>query len=200
MTTETVVQAPLEPGDPGFVEPGQSSVDATTGEAISDQQTYEDYYGFEESDRWHFPDGKQYIEFKRMNEGERARFQQMTTRDVTVVRNTGDAKVKVDPATERRELIISSVTGWHLMRRDQRNGNFVPVPFSKGSPGAELEKWLNVANPTLVDSLEQAIRKANPWLMSDMTLEDIDKEMDRLREMRDEIVARERGEGSSSSK
>lgn len=198
MTTAPAPTAPLEPGDPGFVG-GADAVAPPESQPQEEAMVYEDYYGFEDSQQWFFPDKRQFIEFKRMNEGERAKFQKMTTRDVTVVRGSGDAKVRVDPATERHELIVASVTGWNLMRRDN-TGKPVPVPFTKGSPGAELEKWLQVANPTFVDALETAIRKANPWLTSEMTIEDIEKEEDRLRELKEEIRERERGEGSSSSK
>ena len=190
--------APLDPDDPGFVHPGEATSTAS-GEPVVAAQQYEDYYGFESAETWWFPDHKQYITFKRMNEGERAKFQQMTTRDVTVVRGSGDAKVRVDPATERHELIVASVTGWHLVRKDA-SGRWVPLNFSKGSPGAELEKWLSVADPRLVDSLEQAIRKANPWLLSEKAGEDIDKQMEQLREMKEQILERQRGEGSSSSR
>lgn len=170
-----------EPGAPVAVQTG-------------DDLPYEDYFGFDEADRWYFPDGRQYIEFQRMNEGARAKFQKMTTRDITVVRNTGDAKLKVDPATERHELLVQSVTGWFVFRAGQ------PVPFSKGSPGANFEQWLDKADPRLVDDLEKAIRKANPWLGAEMTVEDIDKEMDRLRELREQVLERDRGEASSASK
>lgn len=183
--TETAAP-PLEPGDVGF--------GGTEAEPMATATHYEDYFGFEASEKWYFPDGKQYIEFQRMNEGQRARFQQMTTRDVTVERQTGNAKLKVDPATERHELLKASVVGWFVFRQGQ------PVPFSIGSPGAEFEKWLAKADPKLVDELERAIRKANPWLMNEVTVEDIDKEMDRLREQKEEILARQAGEGSSSSK
>lgn len=199
MTETAAPPAPLEPGDPGFIGDEETGTQQPGTGTQEESVVYEDYYGFEDTKQWFFPDKKQYIEFKRMNEGERAKFQKMTTRDVTVVRGSGDAKVRVDPATERHELIVQSVVGWHLVRRNSRN-QFEPVAFSKGSPGAELEKWLQVANPVLVDELEREIRKANPWLTSEMSVEDIDKEMDRLRELREEVEQRERGEGSSSSK
>lgn len=190
----TQSEAPLEPGDPGF----GAGIPAAVAD-VTEAQAYEDYYGFTETEKWFFPDNKQYIEFQRMNEGARARFQQKTTKDITVVRGSGDAKMKVDPATERHELLAASVKGWHVVRKN-KDDQYVPVAFTIGSPGAEFEKWLQVANPKLVDDLEAAIRKANPWLNADMTIEDIDKEMDRLRELKEEVQARERGEGSSTVK
>lgn len=192
--TQDAIAPPLEPGDQGFNSPDPEIA------AIEQEAPYEDYFGYEKTDQWFFPDGRQYISFQRMNEGARASFQKKTTKDITIVRGTQDAKMKVDPATERWELLSSSVKGWHLVKRHPRTGEFTPVPFSIGSPGAEFEKWMSTADPDLIDSLEKAIRKANPWLRTDETLEDIDKEMDNLRERREEILARERGEGSSGSK
>lgn len=194
MTVQSDVAPPPEPGDPTFMPSDPNVVDENSAGG------YEDYFGFEETEKWYFPDGKQYIEYQRMNEGARARFQQKTTKDITVMRQTGDAKMKVDPATERYELMAASVKGWNLMRREGRSGEFMPVPFSIGSPGANFEQWYNSANPKLVDDLEVAIRKANPWLNADMTIEDIEKEEDRLRELKEEIRARERGESSSAAK
>ena len=162
-------------------------------------EVYEDYFGFGSNERWYFPDGKQYIEFQIMNEGQRREFQKKTNRDITFNRGTNDAKIKADPAEERWHLIITSVVGWNLKRR-QPDGTFADVTFSKGTAGSELEKWLRVANPKLVDDLEFAIRKANPWMQAEMTVEEIEKEEARLAELKQQVLERERGEGSSSSK
>lgn len=155
--------------------------------AANEEQVYEDYFGFDENKTWFFPDKKQYIIFKVMSEGDKAKFQRETNRDITLQRSTGDAKIKADPASERWALLDASVIDWHVFRDGQ------PVPFTKGSPGATFNQWLSKANPRLVEDLEFEIRKANPWLQADMTLEDVDKEMDRLRELREEIVKRESG-------
>lgn len=173
-----------------------------TAPAFADEaeiQVYEDYFGFGETKRWYFPDGKQFIEFQIMNEGQRREFQKKTNRDITFNRGTNDAKIKADPAEERFHLITTSVTGWNLRRRDNA-GKMSPVKFSKGSPGAELEKFLAVANPKLVDDLEFAIRTANPWMQAEMSVEDIDKEIAKLQDLREQAMEREKGEGSSSSK
>lgn len=168
----------------------------TMDEAIV--EVYEDYFGFGETEKWFFPDKKQYIEFQVMNEGQRREFQKKTNRDITFNRASNDAKIKADPAEERHALITTSVTGWNLRRRTSKG--LEEVRFSKGSPGAELEKFLAVANPKLVDDLEFAIRKANPWMQAEMSVEEIDKEMARLNDLREQVLEREKGEGSSSSK
>lgn len=162
-------------------------------------EVYEDYFGFDEQKTFTLPDGKQHIYFKVMSEGDRARFQSSVNRDITVARQTGDAKISADPAAERHALLSASVTGWSLKRKNNR-GEWEDAPFSTGNKGSEFEKWLAKANPKLVDDLEFAIRKANPWMQADMSVEDIDKEIDRLVELKVQVQEREKGEGSSSDK
>lgn len=158
------------------------------------EQVYEDYFGFDETKTWYFPDGKQYIAFKVMSEGDKSKFQRATNRDITLSRTSGDARIKADPAAERWALLEASVVGWNMYRNGQ------PVPFTIGSPSATFNQWLNGANPRLVEDLEFAIRKANPWLQADMTVEEIDKEMDRLRELRESVVATEAAKAASSAR
>jgi hypothetical protein len=162
-------------------------------------EVYDDYFGWGDAKEFTFPDGKQKIFFKVMNEGERKKFQQKTNRDIRFNQSTRDAHLKTDAAEERWQLITNSVTGWSLKRRNA-NGGWSDVPFSVGSPGAELEKWLERANPKIVDDLEFAIRMANPWMQADMTVAEIDIEMNRLVELRKAQVEKERGEDASSNK
>lgn len=163
------------------------------------EEIYEDYFGFGDTQTFTLPDGKQQIFFKVMNEGERREFQKKTNKDIRFNKASGDASIKADQAQERYELIMTSVTGWSMKRR-QADGSFNDVPFSGTTPGSTLAQWLQVANPKIVDDLEFAIRKANPWMQADMTVEDIDKEIERLSELREQALEREKGEGVSSSK
>jgi len=170
------------------------TIPAPAGDApvlpTQDEQ-YEDYFGFDEQKVYTLPDGKQQIFFQVMNEGQKSKFQQKTNRDIHVNRGTNDMRIKADPAGERQALIESSVTGWTLKRRNKVTGQWEDAPFSNtGSPGDELHKWLNAANPRLVEELEDAIRKANPWLQADMTVEQIDEEIQRLHDLRAEVVTK----------
>lgn len=151
--------------------------------------TFEDYWGTDETYKHYLPDGKQWFEFKIMNEGDKTRFQKLTNQDLTIGRDN-TAKVRMDPAAERHTLIKTSVINWNLYKGGQ------PVGFSKQI----LEKWLESAPPKIVEDLEFAIRKANPWLQADMTVEEIDKEIDRLEELRKQVKERELGEASSANK
>ena len=159
-----------------------------------EEEIFADYFGFIDTQKHYLPDGKQYFVLQRMNEGAKSRYQRAIRSDVTINRSTGDAKMKADPATERHELIKSCVIGWNLVKRNPATGKLEEVPFSVSGRGGNLEEWLSVADPRLVESLEKACRKLNPWLLADMSVEDIDKEIESLKEMREEAAKREAGE------
>jgi len=153
-----------------------------------------DYFGFAETSRYTFPDGVTFFELKAMNEGEKSKFQKMTQRDLVLEKGSGNARFKMDPATERHELIKASVVGWNLMR------NGTPVPFEQTGRANPLNDFLELANPKVVEEIELAIRKLNPWLLNDMSVEDIDKQIEELQDLRKVAVEREAGEASSSNK
>lgn len=163
------------------------------------EESYEDYFGVEDDLIWYFPDQRQFISYSVMNEGQKAKFQKQTSSDLMVMRATGDAKMKVDTAAERWALINAAVVGWNIMRKN-KSGQWESVAFSKDSPGSTLFQWLNTANPKHVENLEKAIRNANPWLLGEMTVEDIDKELANLAELRIEAVKRESGKEPSSNR
>jgi hypothetical protein len=157
--------------------------------AVTPGDEYQDYFGFSGQEAFTLPDRKQQIFFKKMTEGERFLFQKKTSKDIKFNRTSGDAAVRADPAEERHELIMTSVTGWSLMRK---SGNgWEPAPFSTGGAGSALSMWLKAADPKIVDDLELAIRKGNPWMQADQTVEEIDKEIENLQELRAQAVERE---------
>lgn len=153
-----------------------------------------DYFGFQKLERYYLPDGVTFFELRAMNEGDKSKFQKMTQRDLVLEKGSGNARFKMDPATERHELIKASVVGWNLVRNGQL------VPFDTHGRANPLEDFLTLADPKIVEGLELAIRKLNPWLMSEMTVEEIDRQIDELTEMRVAAVEREAGEGYSPSK
>jgi len=161
----------------------------TMPDAPSFERVQEDYFGFQATERFIFPDGLTYIEFQVMNEGQKLKFQKATGRDI-VLQRSGDARMRMDPGTERHELIKTCVTNWNLTR----GGQLVPL-----NPRT-MDDFLKLANPRIVEELEKAIRKANPWLLGEMTSEDIQKQIDDLEEMKRVALDREAGESSSGSK
>lgn len=126
----------------------------------------------------------QYVTIKKMSEGDRYLFQQATNTDLTLNRRSEDAKIKVAPEVERQALIIHSIVDWRVIRK----GN--PVAFSKHELKTNL---LPALPPNLVDDLEKACRKLNPFLTADVTVEDIDKQIKELEEQRANIKERDAG-------
>ena len=168
--TET---ATVLPGAPEQAEPMQPS------------EQY-DYFGFAATEKHFLPDKTSWVEITVMNEGAKSQYQKKTSRDLVLERRSGNARMNVDPSSERHELIKACVVGWNL----KRNG--VDVPFN----GVQLGDFLTLADPKIVEDIEKACRKANPWLLGEMSSEDIQREIDNLEEMKKVAVERERGESA----
>ena len=89
---------------------------------------------------------------------------------------------------------MPKIIGGSLEEHRERTREIIQIPFSLSANKFNLEKWLSVADPRLVEDLEKACRKLNPWLLADMSVEDIDREIESLKEMREEAAKREAGE------
>lgn len=165
------------------------------------EPVFYDYFGFSDEERHYLPDAKGrqsefYLVLRRMNEGAKAAFQKKTSRDLRVERTTGNAVLKMDPGAERHELIKQSVVGWNLKRRNPKNPQVIEdAPFD----ASNLTRFLEGADPRIIEDVEKAIRKLNPWLMDEMSVEDIDREIENLQEMRKVAVEREAGKSISAN-
>ena len=156
-------------------------------EDITPQQ--QDYFGFDRTEFFYLPDKISYIEFKPMNEGEKKRFQDKTSKDLVVEGRTGNTRMSILAGSERHELIKASAVSWNLTR----NGK--PLPSLDTNQGkVAFGDFLTLADPMIIEDLEKAIRKANPWLMGEMKAEDIRKEIANLEEMLEVAIKREEGE------
>lgn len=145
-----------------------------------------DYFGFEEFKQHYLPDGVSFIEHRVLNEGDRRAYLDKVNREVRVQRATGDAVMNMKAGQEKKALLEQAIVGWNL----QRGGT--PVPFS---PRA-LEEFLRSANPRIIDDIEKAIRKANPWLQGEMTVADIRQEIKNMEELLEEKLKEEEGKDS----
>lgn len=163
--------------DPHVEAVHQNMIDA--GESIEDLKII-DTWSYNLSEEWVFPDGIQKIYFKRMNEGEKAEFQKRTNKDIRVQRSTGDAKLSVDPASERHILIMLSVTDWKLYKK-VRQGNREVMAETKFDQKA-LKEWMEGTNPKYVQELEKAIRESNEWMAVEASVDALEKERENLDE------------------
>jgi hypothetical protein len=142
-----------------------------------------DYFGFGAFYIYTMPDGVSTIQHKAMNEGARRRYQSRLSQDVKVERGTGNAIMKMQAGDERRILLEEAICGWDLMANGQ------PVPFNAN----RLHEFLENADPIVVDGIERDIRKHNPWLTSEASLDDLRREMNDLQERIDQKIREEEG-------
>lgn len=153
----------------------------------SEQRQQANYFGFQERKKFYLPDRISFIEYEKMNEGAKKKFQDKTSRDMIVERTSGNARMTVLQGSERHELIVTCVKDWNLLGPDS-----TPILFNERI----FRQWLDVADPEIVEDLEKEIRKANPWLLAEMEPEDIEKEIENLQEMLE--IARKRKAGEAS--
>lgn len=139
----------------------------------------------------------EYVEFTPMDGGRKTEYERRTSRDIYM--QTGgkqNMRMSLDPARDREALLEGSITDWHIERPevDKATGveTWVPVPYNK----ANLREWLRVADPEDLTELEIAIRKANPWLLNEQSLDDLKEARDELDE---QIRAKEDLEGESGA-
>lgn len=142
------------------------------------------YFGFEKRNKCFLPDRVSFLEHKTLNEGDRRRYQNETNKEVAFKRTTGDAVLKMRGGDEKHLLLEMAITGWNLLGPDGGE-----MPFTKGN----LERWLSVADPKIVDIVEKEVRKENSWLMADLSVKDIDKQISELNEMREAKLRDEEG-------
>lgn len=149
-----------------------------------------DYFGFDEVHRVMLPDGKSWIEHKTLNEGARRKYMNRVNREVRL-QKSGDAYMKMATGDERHVLLEEAIVGWNLVRAD-KNGEPKPLQFTQANRNAFLE----AAPPAIIDLIEKDIRDKNPWLVGDVTIEDIDEQIAELQELREKKVAEAEGKES----
>jgi hypothetical protein len=158
---------------------------------VSTEETMQvDYFGFEETARVELPDNRSYVDIKALNEGGRRAYLNAVNKEVRITKGTGDAVMQMANGDERRILLRHAICGWNLVK--VRNGSLDPVPFKEGL----LSEFLEKANPVVIDVIDKAVRKQNPWLQTDVTLEDLEKQREELDEQIEKKRAEEEGKES----
>lgn len=155
----------------------------------SDMSQQVDFFAFGDSVRHEIelPDGTKdgsWVTISVMNEGQRRKFQSKTNRKVDIDRNTENMSLLLTPVEDNHALIETALDGWNF----KRNGD--DVPFNTRN----VQLFLEHADPRIVDQIGQAIRDANPWMLTEaMTVEAIDEEIEQLEKRRKLILDKELG-------
>lgn len=132
-----------------------------------------DYFGTDDTKQVFLPGSRvQYVEVKALNEGERRKYLDRTNRDVKLDKG-GSASMKMTPGSDRYELLKVAIVGWNILRGGQ--------PFNYSDRA--LDDFLGKTSPSVVDYIVKEVHKLNPWLLAEMSAEDIRKEIANLQEM-----------------
>lgn len=146
-----------------------------------------DYFGFEQEHKVVLPDGVQFFVHKELNEGDRRKYMKEANRDVKLQKATGDAYLRMMPGEDRVALLKAAIVDWNLIQKGK------PFQYSKGN----VDTVLAVFPPKIIDLVHKDILKHNDWLLGEVTIEDIDRELQSLQEQRQAMVEAEAGKGSS---
>lgn len=133
------------------------------------------------------PDGIQFVTVKEFREGDRRKYLSKVNRDIRIEKVSGDAKMRGPAGEEKVALIMAAVVEWHVYEGG------APLPFSQRA----LDRFMEMAPPAIIDHIDHEIRRHEPWLVGEPTLEEIDKEIADLQELREKVVEREQGKAAS---
>ena len=146
-----------------------------------------DYFDFGVDNVYTLPDDVSTITHSTLNEGARSAYLKKTNRDVAVNRGTNEAKFSLDIGGDRKALLEVAVTDWDLIQGG------TAIKFS----AKNLNAFLTQADPSILDGLEKAVRMANPWLLDEVSVEQIDEQIEELEELRDAKLEEEAGKEPS---
>lgn len=152
------------------------------------QKVQVDYFAAVEDTRTELPDGVSWVSHKVLTEGDRKRYLKQINRDLKIQKGTGDAIMRVSAGEDRTALLRVAVTGWNLL------AGGAPLPFTPQN----LERLLD-GPVQILELIERDVKKNNPWLFADASVEDIDSEIERLQEMKAELLEAEEGKSNSAS-
>lgn len=158
----------------------------------TETEIYVDYFDFDDTRRVILPDGKQYVEIQVLNEGARRKYLNATNKEVTIGRATGDAKMKIASGDDRHMLLESAIVDWSLWTRNAKTGEMEQIKYNDQN----LRRFLEKASPTVIDLIEKEVRKDNPWLVADVSVEDIDNQIKELQELKEQKLREAEGNDS----
>lgn len=151
------------------------------------ERVQEDYFAFDLTFTYTMPDGVSKIIHKALTEGDRKSYLNKVNRDITIKKASGDAQMRMASGDEKYALLERAIVGWDMLRKGQL------VVFSRDM----LTKFLDSANPVIIDGIHKEVVKKNPWLLAEMSVEDIEKEISELTELLETKKKEEAGKAAS---
>jgi hypothetical protein len=116
------------------------------------------YFGVKKTKKFFLDESnEQWIEHKKLNEGERSSYQDAVGGVIKMEQNTGKAEMEVKAGRDRKELLKIAVVGFNVMILE------VDVPVVKNSMD-DWEKLYNEMDSDLAEALHQDIMEFNGWI------------------------------------
>ena len=119
------------------------------------------------------PDGEQFIVHQKLSEGQRKRIQDAPTVEQRQMPGSSETVLRYKQGTDRHNLLLTAIVDWNLFDAEAN-----PIVFSD----AALKRFLDNADPDIVDDIENDIRRHNKWLYLRGDKEQVMKEIERLQE------------------
>lgn len=149
-----------------------------------------DFFGCDERRTVFLPgSSSQYVVVKEFTEGDRKKYLDRTNKDVRFSKG-GDASMKASPGSDRHELLRIAIVDFHLLKAG--------TPVTQATHPRALDEFLDKTSPRVIDHIVKEVHKLNPWLLAEMTVEDIEKEIADLEEML-EVRKKEEAKNDSST-
>lgn len=142
---------------------------------------YVDYFNPEEKRySYTFPDGLSKLEFRGLNEGDRAWVQNLRSM-IEVDSVTKKMKMDAGNGTFKIEIISKALLDWDIQTKGS-DGEFHRVPFE----GKNIDKFLINLDPVLVDEIYEVVQENNAWLSGTYdSKKNIDKKIKALNELKE---------------
>lgn len=137
------------------------------------------YFGVSKTDRFVLPEtnSEDYIDVRRLNEGQRARYEDRVAKKVEMT-NNGDEKqtvqMQLQSGTDRHVLFELSVIRYKITLQNGVNEAGEPIlEVKEGNGGKDFIQLVDTMDSELGQDLFEFIKKLNPWLSR--SVEDTEK-------------------------
>ena len=147
---------------------GEESVkDSQTPENKPAEKTPKVYFGVHQTNVFRFPeDENQFIEFKKLNEGERQLYEDRTGRQLSMDKNSDNVKMDLSAGKDRAVLFSLMMTkySFYIMENDK------PVLKQGDSKNrAEWEQLVKEMDGELAQSFFEEVKRLNVWIKANET-------------------------------
>jgi len=159
------------------------------GEPVADEAVEvpqrRDFFGAKEDEIVELDDAGSHVRVKYFVAGDKSKYLKALNRQVELGKD-GKSRIQISGAEDQAALLRVAITGWGIYQGERA------LPFTNNN----LRDFLSKAPVDVLDTIEKQVRKMNPFLDDELTVEEIDAQITDLEELRAELIEREGKEPS----